>query len=51
MQSGLRDTDMPPNAMGKFIANMDVRFLDTHGQDVGDKGPGEITIRGPNIMM
>ena len=51
MQSGVRDKDMEINATGKVIANLEMRFLDSHGEDVGPRGPGEITIRGPNIMM
>lgn len=42
---------MAKNATGKTIANLEMRFLDSKGEDVGPKGPGEITIRGPNIMM
>lgn len=51
MQSGVRDKSMALNATGKVITNVEMRFLDSNGQDVGPKGPGEITIRGPNIMM
>lgn len=42
---------MARNATGKAIANLEMRFLDPRGEDVGPNGPGEITIRGPNIMM
>ncbi|KAH7140039.1 hypothetical protein B0J13DRAFT_639310 [Dactylonectria estremocensis] len=51
VQSGVRDKHMALNATGKIIANIELRFLDQFGQDVGPEGPGEITIRGPNIMM
>ena len=51
MQSGVRDRDMARNATGKVIANLEMRFLNSKGEDVGSKGPGEIAIRGPNIMM
>ncbi|KAJ5816507.1 hypothetical protein N7447_008740 [Penicillium robsamsonii] len=51
VQSGTRDKDMPLNATGKLIANAEVRFIDSTGADVGDGAPGEITLRGPHIMM
>ncbi|KAF4949035.1 hypothetical protein FGADI_9320 [Fusarium gaditjirri] len=51
VQSGVRDKDMPSNATGKAIANVDMRFLGDQGNDVGPNGPGEITLRGPNVMM
>jgi hypothetical protein len=28
-----------------------MRFVDLDGADVGSKGPGEITVLGPNVMM
>ncbi|KAG4291457.1 AMP-binding enzyme [Fusarium proliferatum] len=51
VQSGVRDKDMPSNASGKAVANLEMRFLDDSGNDVGPDEPGEITLRGPNIMM
>lgn len=51
VQSGTRDVDMPLNATGRLIANMEMRFLDPNGDDVGRNGEGEITLRGPNVMM
>ncbi|KAJ5776050.1 uncharacterized protein N7511_001061 [Penicillium nucicola] len=51
VQSGTRDTDMPLNATGKLIANAQVRFIDSAGSDVGQGEEGEITLRGPHIMM
>ncbi|OJJ37954.1 hypothetical protein ASPWEDRAFT_171407 [Aspergillus wentii DTO 134E9] len=53
IQSGARDKDIltSSTAAGTLIANSEIRFLDTDGKDVGAKGPGEITCRGPNVMM
>ncbi|KAL4895011.1 hypothetical protein BDV59DRAFT_200269 [Aspergillus ambiguus] len=51
VQSGVRDKDLPLNGAGKLVANSEIRFLDTDGKDVGARGPGEITCRGPNVMM
>ncbi|KAF9782546.1 hypothetical protein IL306_011709 [Fusarium sp. DS 682] len=51
VQSGVRDKDMASNATGKVVANLEMRFLDESGNDVGPEEPGEITLRGPNIMM
>jgi len=51
VQSGVRDTTLPLSAAGTLIANTEMRFLDLNGADVGAKGPGEITVRGPNVMM
>ncbi|KAJ5372479.1 hypothetical protein N7517_004485 [Penicillium concentricum] len=51
VQSGTRDKEMPLNATGKLIANAEMRFIDSTGDDVGDGAPGEITLRGPHIMM
>lgn len=50
-QSGVRDAGLPLSAGGKLIANTEMRFLDADCGDVGSKGPGEITVRGPNIFM
>ncbi|OAP64210.1 L-aminoadipate-semialdehyde dehydrogenase [Fonsecaea erecta] len=51
VQSGVRDVKLPPTAAGTPIANTEIRFLDEDGKDVGARGPGEITCRGPNVMM
>lgn len=51
VQSGYRDKNKAINATGKIIANAEMRFLDQNGQDVGARGPGEIALRGPHIMM
>ncbi|TVY54798.1 4-coumarate--CoA ligase 2 [Lachnellula cervina] len=51
VQSGVRDTSLPLSAAGTLIANTEMRFVDLDGTDVGSKGPGEITVRGPNVMM
>jgi 4-coumarate--CoA ligase len=51
VQSGTRDTDMPLNATGKLIANADIKFVDPTGNDVAVGESGEITLRGPYIMM
>ncbi|KAL5360466.1 hypothetical protein BJX96DRAFT_184555 [Aspergillus floccosus] len=51
VQSGVRDKNLPLNGAGKLVANSELRFLDTDGKDVGARGPGEITCRGPNVMM
>ena len=51
MQSGVRDSNLPLSAAGSLVANCELRFLDTDGKDVGARGPGEITCRGPNVMM
>ncbi|KAJ5455159.1 hypothetical protein N7475_010280 [Penicillium sp. IBT 31633x] len=51
VQSGTRDTDMPLNATGKLIANAQIKFVDAAGNDVGEGETGEITLRGPHIMM
>jgi len=51
VQSGERDVKLSLTASGGLIANMEMRFLDDDGKDVGAKGPGEITCRGPNVMM
>jgi len=42
---------MPLGASGTLIANTEMRFLDLDGRDVGSSGPGEITVRGPNVLM
>lgn len=42
---------MPLNATGKLIANAQMRFIDSAGNDVRDGETGEITLRGPHIMM
>ncbi|CAI7654814.1 unnamed protein product [Penicillium crustosum] len=51
VQSGTRDKDMPLNATGKLITNAEIRFIDSTGNDVDNGAPGEITLRGPHIMM
>ncbi|KAF9887217.1 hypothetical protein FE257_010471 [Aspergillus nanangensis] len=51
VQSGVRDKNLPLNGAGTLVANSELRFLDTDGNDVGARGPGEITCRGPNVMM
>ena len=51
VQSGVRDSSLPLSAAGSLVANSELRFLDTDGKDVGARGPGEITCRGPNVMM
>lgn len=51
VQSGVRDTTLPLSAARTLIANTEMRFLDLNCADVGPKGPGEITVRGPNVMM
>ncbi|KAF2494596.1 acetyl-CoA synthetase-like protein [Lophium mytilinum] len=51
VQSGVRDNTMALGASGKLIANTEMRFLDLDGKDVGASGPGEITVRGPNVYM
>ncbi|OQE37370.1 hypothetical protein PENCOP_c010G04942 [Penicillium coprophilum] len=51
VQSGTRDKDMPLNATGKLIANAEMRFIDSTGNDVSGGAPGEIILRGPHIMM
>ena len=42
---------MPLNATGKLIANAELRFVDSRGNDVGEHEAGEIVLRGPHIMM
>lgn len=42
---------MPLNATGKLIANAQIKFVDAAGNDVGEGETGEITLRGPHIMM
>lgn len=51
VQSGVRDTNLPLSAAGALVSNSELRFLDANGKDVGERGPGEITCRGPNVMM
>ncbi|KAJ5688450.1 hypothetical protein N7536_011069 [Penicillium majusculum] len=51
VQSGTREKDMPLNATGKLITNAEIRFIDSTGNDVSNGAPGEITLRGPHIMM
>ncbi|KAJ5780588.1 hypothetical protein N7457_005748 [Penicillium paradoxum] len=51
VQSGTRNTDMPLNATGKLIANAEIKFIDAAGNDVAQGETGEITLRGPHIMM
>ncbi|KAF5710207.1 lipase esterase [Fusarium mundagurra] len=51
VQSGVQDKNMASNATGKAISNLEMRFLDESGNDVKAGEPGEITLRGPNIMM
>ncbi|OAL18059.1 hypothetical protein AYO22_10981 [Fonsecaea multimorphosa] len=51
IHSGVRDVKLPLTAAGTPIANTEIRFLDEDGKDVGARGPGEITCRGPNVMM
>ncbi|KAF2802373.1 acetyl-CoA synthetase-like protein [Mytilinidion resinicola] len=51
VQSGVRDKTMALGASGKLIANTEMRFLDLDCKDVGASGPGEITVRGPNVFM
>lgn len=51
MQSGVRDVKVPTTAAGTLIANMEMKFLEVDSQREIPKGPGEITVRGPNVMM
>ncbi|MDB5910503.1 MAG: 4-coumarate--CoA ligase [Massilia sp.] len=52
VQSGVRDTKLPITAAGTLIANMEMKFIDVEGTGGENaRGPGEITVRGPNVMM
>ncbi|KAH8892298.1 acetyl-CoA synthetase-like protein [Thozetella sp. PMI_491] len=51
VQSGTRDRALPITAAGTLIANMEMKFLEVDGQGESIQGPGEITVRGPNVMM
>ncbi|KAF5628932.1 4-coumarate ligase [Fusarium sp. NRRL 52700] len=51
VQSGVRDKGMASDATGRAVANLEMRFLDESGNDVETGVPGEVTLRGPNIMM
>lgn len=51
VQSGVRDTNLPITAAGTLIANMEMKFLEVDGPGESARGPGEITVRGPNVMM
>ncbi|KAJ5698339.1 hypothetical protein N7462_000344 [Penicillium macrosclerotiorum] len=51
VQSGVRDRGLPLSASGTVITNCEIRFVDSTGNDVGARGPGEILCRAPNAMM
>ena len=51
VQSGVRNTNLPITAAGTLIANIEMKFLDLDGSRETTTGPGEITVRGPNVMM
>ena len=51
VQSGVRDKDLSIVGAGTPISNVEIRFWNEKLQDAGAKGPGEILIRGPNLMM
>lgn len=51
MQSGVRDMKLPITAAGTLIANMEMKFLEVEKAGESARGPGEITVRGPNVMM
>lgn len=50
-QSGVRNRNMPLGAVGTFITNTEVRFISEAGEETGPHGPGEIVVRGPNVVM
>jgi acyl-CoA synthetase (AMP-forming)/AMP-acid ligase II len=44
------DQDPPPGAVGKLFPSTEMRLVGADGDDVGDGDPGEIWIRGPQVM-
>lgn len=51
VQCGVRDKNLTLISAGTPIANIELRFLDESGNDTKLGAPGEIIIRGPNLMM
>lgn len=44
------DQDPPPGAVGKLFPSTEMRLVSADGNDVGGGDPGEIWIRGPQVM-
>ncbi|HEY0617007.1 MAG TPA: AMP-binding protein [Kribbella sp.] len=44
------DQDPPPGAVGKLFPSTEMRLVGADGNDVADGDPGEIWIRGPQVM-
>lgn len=51
VQSGVRDKDLALSAAGTLISNIEMRFLSVDDSSTDTKSPGEILVRGPNVMM
>ena len=39
-----------PGSIGKPLPGVEVRIVDSHGEDVEEGDPGEIIVRGPNVF-
>jgi len=44
------DQDPPPGAVGKLFPSTELRLVGADGDDVGEGEPGEVWIRGPQVM-
>jgi acyl-CoA synthetase (AMP-forming)/AMP-acid ligase II len=44
------DNSVPPESIGKLIPNVECKIISEEGKEVGYNQPGELCIRGPNIM-
>ncbi|KAM0754180.1 acetyl-CoA synthetase-like protein [Meredithblackwellia eburnea MCA 4105] len=43
--------DVKSGTCGKLLSTMQARLVDEQGKDVGEGEPGELLLRGPNIMV